>query len=539
MTRIIAVARNSVFYVAVLFLSYLIAKIIPDNARELTLGALGRFFFGAVFAACMLLLVRHLRMDHLKNLTALPGMRWGGLLLVAPAAFVISFFFVNVFKLSPLISLVSIFVVGSAVWSVYLVLDRRLFQSLLVFIFSLPFLRMLEWEVARSRFEWVIAGPVVVTPTILFLLCIFFSYLLGKKDDKYIELSALPLSALIFFLALLVSVIVSSDIFHSSKLFLVEMFYPLLFFYLLLKGLRSADQVKTLLYVLIVAGIVYALFGFYSIVGMSLPTFDKLYLLYGEEGMAGAFRIMGTLALSTSGKKRACLVAAACFELLLVLASFSRVALLAAGLSLLPFLKKKEILLMLAFAVALIFMFHGWFMDNIFIRFNVFDSLQKLDMFYWSPMRLWAARGAVAMIRDHPFFGIGYGMWPAYYYKYGPAINLGTGYYYITSAHNAFFDMTAQGGFLLLAAVLAFLAACFKECFSLVFLRGKMFVSNIALACLGFFISAVVVSFAGNIFAFSYQNDITRGLFFWSMAAVLAALGKIARAEKEGLKEAV
>jgi len=533
--------RIIIFYFFVLFFSYLTSTMLLKVAQNITLGSMVLLFIYCLTMAFSLIIINNLEVDHIRKVltfSQIPSLNYFFTLMaltgIAPSLMIM-------FKHSQFVSVVSLFVSGSFIFSVYLILNNKLFNSLLIFLINLPFLRLLEWNLDKIDLKWVTVGPLVLTPTIIFLLSIFLAYLLSDKKSEHIELSGIQISIMLFMSAAVVSLFVSNDICLSSRQLLLDMSFPLMFFYLLIKGLKNnIEQVRILLYILIITGFVYIFMGYYFYLGMTIPSLGLLYSIYGLYGMVSQFRIMATfifpftvaMALIETGAKRACFILAAFLGLCFVAVSFSRIAVLGAVFSLIPFLRKKEVIAPILAGIILVVIFQGWFMENIFLRFNEFDMLEKLDMSYWSPMRLWGARAAFSIIREHPLFGIGYGMWNDYYYKYGPALYMGKDIYYITSAHNSFLDSAVQGGVLLLMGLTGFLWKFISSCMSLIYFSDNKFTKTVSLGLLGFMIAIITASFAGNVFSISLKDDLTGGIVFWSIVAILVALRSIEKSAK-------
>ena len=541
LVSVIPLARLAIFYLSLVYISYRASMVISGVVSQgVTLGAIGRMVVFCLAVAMMLLIIENIRFEHVKKLLTFPRLQKFNFLVFILASCLTAPSLINICQgLSPLVLMIAIMLVELAIFSVYLTLSGKLFQALLIFIACLPFLRFFEWEAGRAC-QWDI-GFGVVTPTIVYLVSIFVSYLMANREREHLKLSGIQAATLSLFIFYVLSVFISSNMSHSVELFLPQILFPLIFFYLMLKALQDVGQAKVLLYTLTIIGILYVFFGFYDLIGMTIPTPDKLLSLYGEMGFARQFKIIATIllpftlamALYETGRKRFCLVVSIFVELVLIVATFSRIALLAALFSFVPFLRNKWAFSAIFIIILLVTCFQGWLMDNVLVRFQDIVKAGSLEMFYWSPMRWWGIKGGFSIIRDYPLFGVGYGMWDDYYYKYGPQMYMGKGMGYIRAAHNTFLDTAVQGGVFLLAALIGFLCVLCKGALSLISSKCSKFNSYMGSAFLGLFLSIIIISFAGNVFCFATENDLTFGIMFWSLVAILAMLStKDKRPEK-------
>lgn len=527
-----------ILFSGIFLISFLISKRILEFSTGITLGSIGRLLIFCLSCLIIYVMISNLKFASVIEFFNIPQFNRFNFILLLGSILIYMPFLIDIFnKLSPFIFIICILVIGICTLSFHSILNGKLFNAILLFLVNIPFNIMVE-KLCGNLFHWNFFNVLDITPTIAYLGILFFLYLFNNKDEK-LKISFLLFSTIFLIFAGLISVVVSSKINVGLNIYLMDLVYPAMFFYLLLKSLNHADfkKIHVLLVFLIVIGLSYVFLGYYSILWMSVPSVEKLFQIYGELGIAANYKIISVyllpftvaLAMNFVGIKKYLFILAIFFEAVFLLGSFSRIAVIAACLSIIPFIRKKEISISVIAIASLIFVFRDLLINTLFFRFSEFNAINKFGMSYWSPMRLWGVNAAYSIMKDYPIFGIGYGMWNDYYFRYGPAVKSGEGVYYIAAAHNAFLDTCVQGGILFLFAIFLFLFAFLRESICLFLKTNDKFVKDIASAFFGFIISVLVVSFAGNVFSFSIEKDFTGGILFFAIVAILIKISEISK----------
>ncbi|MBP2653405.1 MAG: hypothetical protein H6Q73_974 [Firmicutes bacterium] len=228
-------------------------------------------------------------------------------------------------------------------------------------------------------------------------------------------------------------------------------------YYLVINNIHSAEQVKRLLRTVLVSASLVAVYGLYQYShGMDISAvgwvdgdqFPKLKMrmfstLENPNLLAGFLVIMMSLAtgmgLSASSRKMKVML----FTLVIVFGmclalTYSRGAWLSvlAVVVLLGILYDRRIFWILAFIPVMLLVGHDVFFDRLMSIANPTDTSSALRIALWE--------STVAMIKDHPFLGIGWGaywlVYPAYdFYVQDPGTT-------IFHAHNMFLHIPAEIG---------------------------------------------------------------------------------------------
>jgi len=128
--------------------------------------------------------------------------------------------------------------------------------------------------------------------------------------------------------------------------------------------------------------------------------------------------------------------------------------------------------------------------------------------------RIEAWRGAWEMIKDKPFFGVGYGLFPYFLPRYNPK----AGY---MDAHNTFFIMAAEQGLPTLSVFLLIIFMLIRYAYGVYKNSGDKFCKAVALGFLGGLSGLLMANMFG-----SRLNTLEISGYFWILAGIVMRIYK-------------
>lgn len=490
-----------------------------------------------------------------------PDIKWSNLLLILPLAILSAFLVIyltnqgfGLTQVSLLIfNLVSYFV------ALYLFVRGKPVYGISIFLLTIPFLAFLETEFAFVLHSFLSFGDVYISPTLIYLLSLFLVSLVTVKIDwEFINREKTFLIAtLLFFIYPFISCLSSPEPAKSFWLTFLGIACPLFFFFILIKSIKSWQNIRILLLSLISYIPLYLLIGFYLHNRYSESFFGEQYLYdicvryYSLLSLTTGAIIIIPIIYYFSIQKRfkkfrllfwAIITSFAVTAFLLqsraaIYGCFLCLALL--GIYAILKIKTNWMVSLGIIAVLVAVVTYVFYLSTGFL-FQRFWQLSTEGLLFFDPSRMAAWKGSLAMIKDYPFFGIGAGMWDNYVASYVHYIYYGgrdIGYYYIASPHNFYFNLATFFG-LPSMVIFTFLI------FSLYGKYNDIIKQKIASAGVVpyLFMSVLLwlaIGIAGGAFIDFvrdadqwYRIDFTRGIIFWMIMAIIIWLHGDAKKEQ-------
>lgn len=199
--------------------------------------------------------------------------------------------------------------------------------------------------------------------------------------------------------------------------------------------------------------------------------------------------------------------------------TFSRGALLAfaCGLTAITFFKNKVIFVLLCFGILFALMNPQWLPGSMRYAIDrtkggeaIYENTPLEEMVDTSAaVRLEIWKGAAAMIKDHPWWGVGYGVFPYAIAAYVPQVGE-------MDAHNTYIIIAAEMGIFVLFIFLLIIFALFKNTFWLYTRVQDPFIKAVALGMLGGIAGMIIA----NMFGSRLESEEVSA-YFWILAGLI------------------
>lgn len=543
--------KNILLLILLILFGRSVAEGLMSIAGGFTLGSLMRTFLPALPYLFLIIIIF---MTDFTNLQ-LPTLRLESPNIKLKQMFLILCIALSIF---PLISyagssiamtnnLIIGFIIGAFFISLFASIKYGVFYGIIGFILTFPFLSFIQWELGDFFFrEGFHIGSIVLTPVIIFLLVLLLVFLLKHfTEEKTWPKIPLYKTIGIYLFVFFVSVITSENFQHSLKIYLLEIIYPVLFFFLIANHVKTDREIRLTIYALTASAVLYCFFDYYFIAREGLVDISEPSTIYGIYSIGEiripfllyTFPLALSLAFSSAKGRKLILILVSLIMIGLLLFSYSRVGVIALFASISVFLRNKRVRITILSLSILAIIFWDWTLHNIFSRFMEFNSIESLHPLNWSPMRYYGWVAAINMIRDYPLHGIGFGMWGSYYYKYGPFFTYNIPGYgmirvWIAGAHNAFLDIATETGIPGLIVWLLLFGTIFKE--GLYVFRNSVnkMRKSLALGCISSMVAFWMICLGGGYPSFSADKRFGAGIAFWTMVCIIFAIKRLNDVEK-------
>ena len=525
-----------------------------------SLGGFFRIFLPSIFCFALFVFSSLFNLEEIKHLLSLSDIKFKQVILVATIALLLAY---------PIIALgsnagLTDFTIGTITilgffTSIYFIIAGKGSLSVIVFLLTFPFLSFFEYYYgSRYAFfggiEW---GPIILTPTITFLLIIFFVSIITKSREKPSRVfrSSVTKALLIFFILSFISSLCSKSPILSTRCFILMWVYPFLLFVIILRNIRTDNDLRLFSHTVIAWICLISFFGLYlyfrrmegiseihNIYGATLPT----NITSGTWGQMAAmiFPLSIVLFLLSKGKVRIIYILMIGLLFVSMVLSFSRLPIPVTLFVLLILLKWKKVRIAVFTSVVILILIFALYKpllsDYVFYRFQHVRSFN--DLIYDSSVQArWeGAKAALGMVKDHPLFGIGVGMWEDYvpYYAKMQNVVTGTGWGgeyeyglgYIVDAHSLQLQVVADYGIPAFIAWISLLIMLFKEGFYILSKSKDQFRYHIALGVVASLITFVVISIFGG---FDLRLFLGAHFMFWIVAAIIVKLKVLEQVAQE------
>lgn len=497
----------------------------------------------------------------ISNRGFLKSIEWNNLKPILSYKIMALFFFVLLFVYSGLnylkvqihIPLMMLIVVLSASYLLMLFFEfsGRLDRAVYVFFLCFPLLNLAENWLGITR--WSSEGGLIITPTAFFVLSLFIGVFAGfsKRNIVLTRIHiAIFVCLAIFLISGLISSILSIAPWESFNAYLYQYFYPILILPVVFLSIDSDVKRGIFVNLLIATFVLHVLISFYIFqrYGAGFLNMRSLYSM----GLASGFTsgLLATLILFISplvlfmifikdklqGKLLYMILFLFLFLLMVITLSRSSLVAFFIGLSVMLFFNKtrKYLLPLILIMIILGAIFYPILSASRYMTiFAVFKDVSSRVYFNaWS--------GALDMIRDYPFFGIGSGLWDRYVAQYVPTqrINLliKKGVWakgYIVGPHSFYLKMYLEAGITGLISWILFVVLCFTFAIKMIResclqMRPRYF---LGIAYLIFLATIAIKHFSGGGFVLGFY---LYGLIFWAINGLF--LGSISLKNKDYLQ---
>lgn len=549
--------KGIISFIILTAFALVVGWVFTAGAADISIGLLLKLIVLSAPFLLLLILIQIFDPSSLGDLfsfrLAKPELGWTALLAILPLAVLSAFLMVFLanrgFGLTSLALL--IFNLASYFFALYLFVKDRPIYGLSVFLLTIPFLASLETEFTLVLHPFLFFGDIYISPTLIYLLSLFLVSLITFKTDWsfFRREKTFLIAVLLFFIYPFISCLASPEPAKSLWITFLEIACPLFFFFILIRAIEGWRDVRVLLLSLVSYFPLYILIGFYLHSRYAEHFFGQQYLrdvsigYYNLSSLTiGAMVILPLIyyfSLQERFKKLRPLFwlmftflvsVAFLLQNRTAIYSFFFCVILLASYSLI----KARINWLLSLGVILIFVGAGtlfFYLISGFMFQRFYELVTKGELFF-DVSRVSAWLGSLGMLKDHPLFGIGAGMWDKYvasYVSYRYAGGPGLRYYFIASPHNFYFNLAVFFGLplIILYAFIIFRLFCKYGDID----RSKTASAGISpylFMCLLLWLGAGITGCSFTYFASGYDPwyrlDFTLGFVFWTIVAAIICL---------------
>ncbi len=542
--------KKNILVILILAFAYFLGAGLFKTLQEFSLGCLARNMLPAIFIFFLILTCSFLESSNVKE-TVFSGPSLSlrtffpvvGLSLILGVLLPWSSF--SYFGLTTF--LLVIIVLMLFISSLYFIFINKAYLAVIAFLFAFPIISYLEsWFSYYFPTDFILSF-LIITPTTSFILAIFIASLFTKcrilktEINKYI---------LLFLGVCVLASLLSKDPGYSLRELSLELIFPVLFYFLIIKTINTERQVK-LLWLSLIAMILsisfmslYLLRRYSGIPYLEITdTYGKLFQTHMSTSVWASMVTMVlplTLVLTTESiRERVLSYLTTILFISFLFISYSRAAQLSSVITLfILFLSirssRKFITILLVIFVFLFITEKKFFRYHILQRYeNIFVPSVDImrDASFGHRIDGWYA--AAQIIKNHPLLGIGNGLWKDYVYLYAPKQRIVVEHGritkgYIATPHNYYLKVAVDSGIFALSSYLLFLIVVFRVGFKFITRSPPSTQKGMMVALLISLASWTVFSLALDNF---YQGlFMGPGIVFWVIVAMVAVLPNLKEA---------
>lgn len=442
----LSIRKNSkavISFILICLFAYSVAVALLKILEEKTLGSIFRHFLPAIPILFLIVLFNLYDIKKISFSSFIPTIpsnlefdlilkRFALILLLVIPLGLLAYRYLG--EAGLLVGPVIIFLVISMFISCFFMITEKTMFGALIFIATIPFLYFIQGQLYLMGLKELIISEITIPFSSIFLIIISIFFFMGQfhrnskdfsgEEKKFIRLCAF------FVLVPIFSIIFSKDPSHSFVYYLMDLFLPIIFFFILMRSIKTIEDIEKLIVALIISTFLYEFFALYFMYqqgGIAQIT-SKLYGLRIYTGFAVTllplmlpFQIVMYNLLR--GWKR---VSMGLMLILFIIYLFLGNYRTAIGASVIGFiifyyfyyrtsLSKKLFLSILALLFVVISVSY---IENILEKLSFFKPIRTIQQITAeesitriSSNRIKIWQGALNMIYDHPLLGIGPDMW--------------------------------------------------------------------------------------------------------------------------------
>ena len=448
--------------------------------------------------------------------------------------------------------IVILILVSLFISSFYMMSEEKII-GIIIYIATIPFLFYVQGRLFEIGLKKLLISEITIPLSAIYFtiisICFFLSKYhtepvnLGYEEKRFFKL------CMFFVLMPVFSIILSKDACHSFTYYLMDLFLPVIYFFILMRSIKTTEDIKKLILALIISTFLYQLHALYFMYRQSSAETATIQL-YGSEIFTGFSYVIIPLIIPFQialynllrGWKRISIgLMLLIFIIYLFLCNY-RTAVGASAIGFIVFyyflyrstLAKK---ILVSISMLLLVIIAVSYIENITEKlsyFRVIQTIQRLSagepLEAISSGRVENWRAASAMIYDHPFWGIGPDMWardiwqysmPIFWYKDYTGIWRQT---YAYDPHNLYLLVWVNYGIVNFICYLFILYFAVKKGLQNIKRCSSSQTQNISVATFISLIIWMVMSF----FTMRFFNHsiLLYALIFWSIIAVILKLNE-------------
>jgi putative inorganic carbon (HCO3(-)) transporter len=516
-----------------------------------SLGGFFRIFLPSIFCFVLFVFSSLFNLEEIKHLFSLSDIKFKQVILVATIALLLTYPIVTLGSNVGLTDFtIGMIIILGFFTSIYFIIVGKGSLGVIIFLLTFPFLSFFEYYYGGryAFFGRIECGPIILTPTITFLLALFMVTVITQSKEESSRIFRIPVTkaSLVFFILSFISSLCSKYPILSIKYFILMWVYPFLLFIVILRNIRTDNDLRLFSHTVIAWVCLISSLGLY-LYFRSMGVISEIHNIYGAtlptnitSGIWGymvamVFPLSIVLFLLSKGRGRITYILVIGVLFVSMVLSFSRLPIPVTLVALLILLKWKKARIAIFTSVVILILifvlFKPLLSDYIFYRFQHVRSFN--DLIYDSSVQArWeGAKAALGMVKDHPLLGIGAGMWKDYVPYYAKIQNVvtgvewGGGYIYglgyIEDAHSLHLQVAADSGIPAFIAWISLLIMLFREGFYVLSKSKDQFRYHIALGVVSGLITFVVISIFGGL---DLRLFLGAHFMFWIIVAIIVKL---------------
>ncbi len=457
----------------------------------------------------------------------------------------------NLGNIGLLYASIFLFSIVALLVSIYYIIRGDMLYALIPFIISLPFLYFLKTDILRHYLNFL---DIFIPLSSIYLAIIYIFHLFGKSYTQYKKCERhIVLLAYSFVFICSISIIFSRNIGYSAVYYLIDIVSPFLLFILLMKSNVSTSGIMRVIRLSAMSLTAFCFVSIYfllrgkseEVLAVGLHEYATAFDYITSDNLAFAASLgvfLCILSITKSSKMfKTIFTGFAVFLFILLLSTNIRSALIGtiAGLSFFALFSRRKnfiILSLMIISVILIVAFASFMpgVSNVRLIESVSDLWHGVSFEKVSSGRISLWKESIEMIKDHPLFGIGPGMWKDYTYEYGERF-----YYYYAhleewlmasscDPHNMYLKICTEYGIIAVISFICLIIYVIKKALGAIKQSIDYEPKHILIGMLSLLVSWLVTSMFTRSF-FWPQGTILTGLIFWLAIAVIIKMDHIGK----------
>ncbi|MGR3303197.1 MAG: O-antigen ligase family protein [Candidatus Scalindua sp.] len=450
-------ARNFILFILICLFAYSVAEALLAVMRERTLGSVFRHGLLATPYLCLIILISMYDIRKFSFSSLVPHVPSGFspklfvrryLMIAFLAVLAGQFSFQYLVHLGLLFVPVLLMIFISLLLSCYYIVTEKKIFGVIIFLAVIPFLYFIQGNLgvmipstSPVGFKGLRISEVLIPLSAIYLFTITILFFIGeyqsKVGDVYNKERGFIKLCMVFILMPVFSITFSKDPSHSFVYYLMDLILPFIYFLILMKSLRNLEDLKTLIFALIISVFIYEFFALYfmqkegTIKDISIGLYtSNIYAGFSSTFIPLILPFQIAMYALYRGWKRALIVLMLVMFIFYLFLSNYRTAILSSAIGLfifyflyyrIAFAKKLFLAIVFLLFLVISLIYTEKVTENLsFFRF--FQSVQQLSSgqsfedISSGRVEIW--RATLKMVVDHPLLGIGPDMWNHYISQY-------------------------------------------------------------------------------------------------------------------------
>ena len=453
-----------------------------------------------------------------------------------------------------LVGSIAILLFLSLFFSCFYMMSEEKTIGVIIYIIAIPYLFYFQRQLRLMSLTSLVISEQIIPLSVIFLVFISFCFFLGKYHDKLIKHSDEEknfMKLCVFFVSMpMFSIIFSKYISQSFTYYLMDLFFPIVYFFILMRSIRSIEDIKKVILALIISIFLYEFHALYFMYKQGTIE-DITVQIYQSEIYTGfspaLFPLMIPFQVAMynllKGWKRIAIgMMLLVFIIYLFLCNY-RTTIVSSFIGFILFyyflyrstLTKK---IYISISMLLLVIISFLFIENIIEKLGYFRFIEtiqtlsageSLETVTTGRVETW--RAALKMIYDHPFLGVGPDMWRRYIHLYSfPMFWYKDDYMgrwvqtYAFDPHNLYLLIWINYGLVNFLCYLAMLYIATKKALRNIKISSSNTTRYISIASFISLIFWIIMGFFTMRF-FSHYT-ILFALIFWSIIAIIFKLNE-------------